>query len=625
MNLMRERAAEAPAKSIKVLASAADEARKTFTPRTKAITVFHCHFDLLDFMQFIFDPKRDIDAALLRYRRLFGVLALFSGVINLLMLVPSIYMMQVFDRVLTSRNETTLLMLSLILLGFYLVSCGLEWVRGQVMIKMSEGLDAQLGERVFDAAFERSLKEHSANPAQVLSDLNSIRQFVTGPGLIALFDAPWLPIYLIAAFLFHPWLGVFTVVGSVLLAGLAIANELTTRKSMSEANRLSVASSSYVNSTLQNAEVIQAMGMLTTLRRRWSNVQQLVIKEQAEASDRSSRIAAMSRFVRMTWQSLALGLGAILVMENQISAGVMIAVSVLLGRAMAPVEALIGSWKQLGNTKASYLRLNRMLTQYPKAELRMPLPAPTGALSIDKLVVTPPGMQQPAVNGVTITLAKGEVLAVIGPSASGKSSLARAMVGIWPANHGSVRLDNAEISQWSRDALGPHLGYLPQGIELFDGTIAENIARFGEVDSQKVIEAAQLAGIHEMILHFSKGYDTLLGAGGLGLSGGQKQRIGLARALYGQPPLVVLDEPNSNLDDAGEAALVHAVRALKAAGSTVVLVTHRPNILGVVDKLLFLREGVQQLFGPRDQVLKTLVPRPAQPIQKAVEPSNQES
>lgn len=573
-------------------------------------------------MRLILDPKRDIDAALLRYQRLFGVLALFSGVINLLMLVPSIYMMQVFDRVLTSRNETTLLMLSLILLGFYVLSCALEWVRGQVMIKMSAGLDAQLGERVFGAAFERSLKEHSANPAQVLSDLNNLRQFVTGPGLIALFDAPWLPIYLIVTFLFHPWLGLFTVVGCILLAVLAIWNELTTRKSMGEANRLSVASANYVNSTLQNAEVIQAMGMLTALRRRWFNVQQRIITAQAEASNRSARISAMTRFVRMTWQSLSLGLGAVLVMENQISAGVMIAVSVLLGRAMAPVEALIGSWKQMGNTKNSYERLNRLLNEFPKPEPRMALPAPTGAVSIEKLVVTPPGMQRPAVNGVTITLTKGEVLAVIGPSASGKSSLARAMVGIWPASHGSVRLDNAEVSQWSRETLGPYLGYLPQDIELFDGTIAENIARFGEVDSLKVIEAARLAGIHEMILHFPKGYDTMLGVGGLGLSGGQKQRIGLARALYGQPALVVLDEPNSNLDDAGEAALVQAVRLLKAAGSTVVLVTHRPSILGVVDKLLFLRDGVQQLYGPRDQVLKALVPPP---VQKVAESSNQEA
>ncbi|WP_137820001.1 type I secretion system permease/ATPase [Pseudomonas sp. 2FG] len=562
-------------------------------------------------MRLILDPRRDIDAALLCYRRLFGVLALFSGVINLLMLVPSIYMMQVFDRVLTSRNETTLLMLTLILLGLYLLSSLLEWVRGQVMIKMSAGIDSQLGERVFGAAFELSLKEHSANPAQVLSDLTAIRQFVTGQGLIALFDAPWLPIYLIVAFLFHPWLGLFTVLGAAILVVLAIWNELATRKSLAEANQLSVTSANYVNSTLQNAEVIQAMGMLNVLRRRWFSLQQRIITAQAEASERSARISSMTRFVRVTWQSLSLGLGAVLVLENQISAGVMIAVSVLLGRAMAPVEQVIGSWRQMGSAKSSYQRLSRLLEEFPKPQPRMALPAPTGALRTDQLVVIPPGAQQPAVNGVTVALAKGEVLAVIGPSASGKSSLARAMVGIWPAIRGSVRLDGAEVGQWSREAIGPYLGYLPQDIELFDGTIAENIARFGEVDSLKVIEAARLAGIHEMVLNFPKGYDTPLGIGGLGLSGGQKQRIGLARALYGQPALVVLDEPNSNLDEAGEAALVRAVSTLKAAGSTVVLVTHRPSILGVVDKLLLLKDGAQQLFGPRDQVLKALMPPPA--------------
>lgn len=561
-------------------------------------------------MRLILDPRRNIDAALLRYRRLFGVLALFSGVINLLMLVPSIYMMQVFDRVLTSRNETTLLMLTLILLGLYLLSSMLEWVRGQVMIKMSAGIDAQLGERVFGAAFERSLKEHSANPAQVLSDLTGIRQCVTGQGLIALFDAPWLPIYLVVAFLFHPWLGLFTGLGAGILVALAIWNELATRQSLAQANQLAVSSGNYVNSTLQNAEVIQAMGMLNVLRRRWFTLQQRVIGAQAEASGRSARISAMTRFVRMTWQSLSLGLGAMLVLENQISAGVMIAVSVLLGRAMAPVEQVIGSWRQLGNAKSSYQRLSRLLEEFPEAPPRMALPAPTGALRIEQLLVVPPGAQQPALNGVTIALAKGEVLAVIGPSASGKSSLARAMVGIWPASRGSVRLDGAEVDQWSREALGPHLGYLPQDIELFDGSIAENIARFGEVDATQVIEAARLAGIHEMVLQFPKGYDTPLGSGGLGLSGGQKQRIGLARALYGRPALVVLDEPNSNLDEAGEAALVRAVNRLKAAGSTVVLVTHRPSILGVVDKLLLLKEGVQQLFGPRDQVLKALLPPP---------------
>jgi ATP-binding cassette subfamily C exporter for protease/lipase len=557
-------------------------------------------------MRLFFEPAREIDAALLSYRKIFASLALFSGVINLLMLAPSIYMMQIFDRVLTSRNETTLIMLSLIVLGLFMLSGMLDWVRGQVMIRMSVGFDDQLGVRVFSAAFERNLREHNSNPSQVLSDLSTLRQFITGQGLIAFLDAPWLPIYLAACFLFHPWLGTFALVGSLILVALAIWNEYATRWYMTAANQLSILTSAYINSTLQNAEVIHALGMLGPLRRRWGDLQQRVLAAQSEASKRSLGISGATRFVRITWQSLSLALGAYLVLENQISAGAMIAVSILLGRAMAPVELAIGSWKQFDGAKSSYKRLSGLLVAYPAESQLMPLPPPTGAVRIENLVVVPPGAKVPSVKGVNIALNKGEVIAVVGPSASGKSSLVRALVGIWPVAHGSVRFDEADVAQWSRAELGPHLGYLPQDIELFDGSIAENIARFGDVDSAKVIEAARLAGIHEMILHFSQGYETMLGSGALKLSGGQRQRIGLARALYGQPSFIALDEPNSNLDEAGEQALVAAINALKDAGSTVVLVTHRSNILAVVDKMLFLNDGVQHLYGPRDHVLQAL-------------------
>lgn len=564
-------------------------------------------------MRLLLDPKHDIDAALLSYRRVFWSLALFSGVINLLVLVPSLYMMQVYDRVLTSRNETTLLMLTLITLGLFMLSGVIEWVRGQVMIRMSAGLDEQLGERIFDAAFQRSLKEHSANPAQVLSDLATLRQFITGQGLIAMLDAPWLPIFLVVAFLFHPWFGVMTLVLALVLIGLAIWGELSTRASLSQANQMSVKSAAYVNSTLQNAEVIQALGMLPALRQRWSFLQRGIITSQAQASDSSARITSMTRFVRISGQSLSLGLGALLVLEGQISAGMMIAMSLLLGRALAPVEIAIGSWKQFTGARQGYARLSQLLEQQPRAREPMPLPPPSGALRLEQLHVGPPGAQLPTLRNIDFALDKGEVLAIIGPSASGKSTLARALVGIWPAMAGAVRLDNAEISQWSHEALGPHLGYLPQDIELFDGSVAENIARFGELDAQKIIEAGRHAGIHEMVLRFPKGYDTPLGPGGLGLSGGQKQRIGLARAVYGTPALIVLDEPNSNLDEAGEVALVHALRSLKKAGSTVIMITHRPSVLGMVDKILLLNDGAQHLFGPRDKVLKALLPKPAAP------------
>lgn len=562
-------------------------------------------------MRLRLDPRRDIDAALLRYRSLFWVIALFSGVINLLTVVPAIYMMQVFDRVMASRNETTLLLLTLLALGLFLLSSLVEWIRGQVMIKMSVGIDLDLGERLFGVAFQKSLKEHNANPAQVLSDLNVLRQFLTGSALIALLDLPWMPIFLIVTGLLHPWLGLFTLLGALILFGLAIWNEHATRKGLDEANQISVQSSKYVNSTLQNAEVIQAMGMLGNLQKRWAGMQRRLIGAQTSASDKAARISTITRLVRTAWQSLAMGVAMLLILEGQITGGVMMAAGFLISKAMLPAEQAISSWKQLDSAKASYRRLCQLLEEFPRQVERMSLPAPTGAIRIERLVVNPPGSKRPAVNSVDLALAKGEVLAVIGPSASGKSSLARAMVGVWPPSYGFVRLDGAEIGQWPSDALGPHIGYLPQDIELFDGTVAENIARFGETDSAAIIEAATLAGIHQMILRFPQGYDTPLGPGGLGLSGGQKQRIGLARALYGKPSLIVLDEPNSNLDDAGEAALVAAVDALRKHGSTVVLVTHRPNVLAAVDKLLVLQDGTQKMFGPRDQVLKALLPASA--------------
>lgn len=554
------------------------------------------------------DPKREIDSAILAYRRFFGYIALFSAVSNLLMLVPPLYMMQVYDRVLTSRNQMTLLMLTLIALGFYMLGGVLEWVRGQVMIRMSNGLDARLGHRLFDAAFSRSLRQRDANPAQVLNDLATLRQFVTGQGLLALLDAPWLPLFIGISFLFHPWFGLLALGGAMTLFGLGVWNEIATRAGMAEANQMSLASARYLNGTLQNAEVIRALGMLPALRQRWSALQQRMIAAQAAASDSGGRINAMTRFVRVALQSLSLGLGALLVLDNQISAGLMIATSILLGRSLAPVELAIGSWKQLGNARSSYERLTALLQDFPPEPQRMDLPEPKGRLNVEQLTLLPPGAPKTVLNGIHFSLEPGEALAIIGPSASGKSSLARALVGIWLATRGSVRLDGAELDQWSSEALGPHLGYLPQNIELFDGTIAENIARFGEADPQKVVEAAQMAGIHEMVLRFPQGYDSQVGPGGVNLSGGQKQRVGLARALYGQPRLVVLDEPNAHLDDAGEAALLQAVQRLKAAGSTVILISHRQSVLPVVDYLLVLRDGLQQVFGPTGEVLKALRP-----------------
>ena len=557
-------------------------------------------------MRHLSPQNNEILSSLLAYKRAFATLAIFSGVINLLMLLPSIYMMQVYDRVLSSRSEMTLLMLTLITLGLFLLMSLLEWIRSMILVRISAGLDVTLSPRVFTASFERNLRESSSNPAQMLGDLSTIRQFVTGNGLFAFFDVPWLPIYLLVAFLFHPILGFFTLAGILLLFGLAFWNEIATKKQLSEANQLAASAGNYANNTLHNAEVIESMGMLNNLQKRWYVLQKKIIVLQAEASDKNGRISALTRFIRISWQSMSLGVGAILVIENQITGGMMIACSIVLGRAMAPVEQAIGTWKQLSGVRSSYARLNKLLQEYPSRPLPMDLLPPEGVLTVEHISIAPPGTKQFSLRNVTFNLEPGDVLGVIGPSASGKSTLARALVGVWQPQQGTVRIDNADIQQWSRERLGVHMGYLPQDIELFNGSVADNIARFNDVDSEQVIAAAQLAGVHEMILHLPKGYDTYLGAGGFGLSGGQKQRIGLARAVYGMPALIVLDEPNSNLDDQGEAALVSALLALKSAKSTVVLITHRPSIVASVDKLLLLKDGIPQLFGPRDQVLQSI-------------------
>lgn len=552
------------------------------------------------------DASSEIAAALKQFKGVFKTVGVFSMAINLLMLVPSIYMLQVYDSVLSSRNLMTLAMLSLITLLFYAVISGLEWVRSQVLIRVGAQVDALLSERIYTAAFEQNLKKNNFQAGQALTDLTTLRQFVTGQGLFAFFDVPWFPLYLAVIFMFDFWLGVFSLVGTAVLIALAWANDRVSSKPLSEASQLAMVSGALATNNLRNAEVIESMGMLPYLRARWHQLHQQFLAQQAIASDKASLVTAVTKLFRLTLQSYILGLGAWLVIEGRLTPGMMIAGSILMGRALSPVEQLIAVWKQVAGVKSAWKRLDDLLQQNPVRSTGMPLPAPTGQLSIENVTAAPPGGQVAVLKGVQFALAAGEVLAIIGPSASGKSSLARLMVGIWPAQMGKVRLDGADLYQWNKDILGQHLGYLPQDIELFAGTVAENIARFGEVVSDKVIAAAQLAGVHDMVLRLPKGYDTPIGDGGAGLSGGQQQRIGLARALYGQPALIVLDEPNSNLDDAGEAALIQAIRELKAQRRTVVLITHRMPILTISDKLLVLQEGSVQGFGPTQQILGAL-------------------
>ena len=551
-------------------------------------------------------PKNEITEALLQFKKTFHSIGAFTACINLLMLIPSIYMMQVYDRVLASRNDFTLLMLSIMALALYVLISALEQIRSMVVIRIGGKMDTFLNQRVYTAAFEQNLKSSGVNAGQALNDLTTIRQFVTGNGLFAFFDAPWFPIYLLVIFIFNFWLGVFALVSTLLLLALAWFNEIVSRKPLAEANSLAVQSSAAATNNLRNAEVIEAMGMLPNMRDRWFSMHHKFLQLQAEASQKASTVTAITKFVRIAVQSLILGLAALLVIKGEVTAGMMIAASILLGRCIAPVEQIIGVWKQWSGVVSAYKRLNELLVNNPARIKGMSLPKPQGQLRVEAVTAAPPGSQVAILKNVSFGLNVGDVLGLIGPSGSGKSTLARLLVGVWPAAMGKVRLDGADIFQWNKDELGPSIGYLPQDIELFAGTIGENIARFGEVDSEKVIAAARLAGVHDMILHLPEGYNTRIGDGGAGLSGGQKQRIGLARALYDDPSFLVLDEPNSNLDDVGEAALTQAILQLKQRQKTIVLISHRPNIIRVTNKLLMLRDGVVAAFGPTDQVLKAL-------------------
>ncbi|MFK3773484.1 type I secretion system permease/ATPase [Pseudomonas sp. NPDC089406] len=552
-------------------------------------------------------PRTELEQALATCKDSFLSVGFFSFFVNLLMLVPSFYMLQVYDRAVGSASESTLLMLTLIMLLLMGTLGALEWVRSRIMVRISTRLETLLGKRLFDASFRQALDSGGMNAsAQPLSDLSSLRQFLTGNGLFAFFDTPWIPIYLAVMFMFHPWYGWMGVISALLLGLLAWCNERLTKAPLYNANREHMAATAFTNKSLRNAEVVESMGMLGDLRQRWSARVHKVLSLQSVASDRAGAIASVSRTFRQIVQSLVLGLGAYLTIKHEISSGLMIAGSILLGRALAPIDQLIGVWKGFVGARGQYARLHELLEKIAAEPERMSLPAPQGAISVENLSVAAPGSRTPLVRNLSFKVAPGETVGIIGASGAGKSTLARALLGIWPGLAGTVRLDGADITQWRREELGPHLGYLPQDIELFEGTISENIARFAQVDATAVVDAARMAGVHEMILQLPQGYDTVIGANGGGLSGGQRQRVGLARALYRAPRLVVLDEPNSNLDETGERLLAEALLKLKQSGATVFVITHRSGVLAAVDRLLVLNQGELSLYGPRDKVLAHL-------------------
>ncbi|WP_079435503.1 type I secretion system permease/ATPase [Zoogloea sp. LCSB751] len=546
--------------------------------------------------------------ALMLQKSSFHRVIFFSFFINLLVMAPTVYMLQVYDRVVNSRSLTTLGMLTLLIVVLYIVMEALEWVRSGMLHEIALKFDARIDERVFNTVFEANLRRIPGATAQVLQDLRSVRDFISSHALTAIIDVPLSMLYIFAIFFINPEMGWMSIVGALIQVGLAWLTERETQAPLSAANRAAISAQNYAANSLRNAQVIEAMGMQGGIHKRWLKRQNETLRQQAVASDKAGAYSALSKFVQQSQSSLLLGAGCWFIIIGLFphGGGLVIVASTLGGKLLSPIVQVIGSWKQVVAAREAYARLNALLDNVALREPGMPLPAPTGQLTVEGVVAGAPGTQAAILRGVTFGVAPGTVVGLIGPSASGKSTLARLLVGVWPAASGKVRLDGVDIYPWNKAELGPYLGYLPQEVELFDGALAENIARFGEVDMAKVEAAARAVGIHDMIMSLPDGYETNIGDDGCRLSGGQRQRIGLARAIYDTPRFIVLDEPNSSLDEAGERSLVQTLLSLKAQGSTIIVITHRTSVLVAVDNLLLLTDGQVKAYGPRDEVLAAL-------------------
>ena len=564
-------------------------------------------FQGASFIQVTIKPKSDELRRLLRESRgYFVTAAVFSLAINLLYLASPLYMLQVYDRVISSASEITLVMLTIALLLALLALAGLDAVRARVLTRASIRLDRLIAGRVITAIFDRASASGGAR-SQLLRDFDTFRQFITGAGIHAVFDLPWAPIYILVIFALHPLLGAFAFGSAVLLILMALLNEIFVGPPLTEANEAASRNYGFTEMSLRNWEVVQAMGMMGGLLRRWSRDRNRMLERQATASDLASTMQSSIRFLRLSMQSVILGLGAYLVIERLTTAGAMFAASILLGRALQPVEQIVGSWRNLVGARNAYHRVRDLLAASSPSDPNLELPRPEGLLTVENLSFAVPGSTSKLIlRGVSFRVEPGEVLGVIGPSGAGKSTLVRQIVGVMSPSAGAVRLDGADVSTWPKESLGRYVGYLPQDVELFADTVAANISRFQQGEDAEIIDAAQMAGVHAMILRLPEGYDTQVGVGGAVLSGGYRQRIGLARAVYGKPSLVVLDEPSSNLDAEGDAALADCILQLKRRGTTVVIVSHRPTTVGVVDKVLVLKDGVAEMFGPRAEVMSRL-------------------
>lgn len=549
-----------------------------------------------------------------KFRAIFGATILFSFFVNLLMFVGPLYMLQIYDRVLTSRNETTLMVISVVAVALLVTYGLLEFVRSRMLVRAGLQFDSILSRPLFDRVARMQLVNPNNGSRTALGDADKVRSFITGQGVLAFFDVPWTPIFLILCFAFHPWLGWVATGGTVVIFILALLNEFLTRNDLKAANTEGQKASEFAGATMQNAEVIRAMGMQDALAERWKTKRDGMLISQAHASDWAGAVMASSKFVRMSLQVAILGTGGYLAMNGQISPGVMIAASIVMGRALAPVEQAVGQWKEFVAARQSNARLKKLFETIADEPERLQQQMPTGHLSAEGVTTVVPGTRDMILRAVSFDLPAGQTLALIGPSGSGKSTLARHLVGVGDPVNGSIRLDGVELSHWERNQLGAAIGYLPQDMKLFAGSVAENISRFkDDASDEEIIEAAKKAGAHEMISGLSEGYATQIGNDGARLSGGQRQRVGLARALFGNPCLVVLDEPNSNLDSEGEKALAQCLNQLKEKGTSVVLVTHKTNILGATDLTLILKDGMVQKFAPTKELLQTQ--KQTQPIQ----------
>jgi ATP-binding cassette subfamily C protein len=559
---------------------------------------------------------RQVAAALQACRGAFWSVAIFSGVVNLLMLAGPLYMLQIYDRVLASRSVPTLVALSIFLVGAYAFQGVLDAIRGRIVVRGAAVLDQHLDTTVHRAVIALAIQSRRPNDAhQPLRDLDSIRAFLTGTGPIAIVDLPWMPFFLFICFLIHPWLGVVSLAGAILLLALTLMTERSTRAPSRTVAQDAGLRTAMVEADRRNSESVVAMGMGEALANRWSKVNDNFLAAVRRSTDVANTYGSLAKVLRLLLQSIILGLGAYLVLRQELTPGAMIAASIMMGRALAPIDAAIANWRAFIAARQSVTRLSDVLERIRSGQTTTDLPKPCRAIDVEHVSVAPPGAQGMILNNVNFRLGAGEALGIIGPSGAGKTSLVRTLVGIWRPVRGAVRLDGAAIDQWNRTSLGKHIGFVSQNVELFDGTISENIARMAtQPDAEAVIAAAQAAGAHDMVLRLPSGYDTRIGDGGTALSAGQRQRIALARAVFGSPFLVVLDEPNSNLDNEGEMALQQAIVGLKSRGAIVVLIAHRPQALAACDKVLFVANGAQQAFGPRDEVLQKVLARP-QPLQ----------